>query len=31
MLGLRVEGGLVVFEGEVVVGPGGGDDQGRFF
>lgn len=29
--GLRVKGGLVVFEGEVEVGPGGGDDQCRFF
>jgi hypothetical protein len=29
--GLRVEGGLVVFEGEVKIGPGGGDDQCRFF
>lgn len=31
LLGLRVKGGLVVFEGEVKVGPGGGDDQRRFF
>lgn len=31
LLGQRVEGGLVVFEGEVEVGSGGGDDQCRFF
>lgn len=31
LLGEGVEGGLVVFEGEVEVCPGGGDDQRRFF